>query len=460
MLDCQIFGLRAGWHHGMNLVIHVANCVLLFFLWRWLTGSIWRAGLLAALFAAHPLAAESVAWVAGRRDVLSALFLLLSLHVYISYARRPESWGRYLLVIGICGLAFATKPHLICLPLLLLLLDFWPLGRWKHASWNLLREKAPIFLMAAAVLALTLSGIHKTMTALGLPGPPLPVRATISIWACAAYIGKLLWPFSLAAIGAYSAPDVWQAAAAVLLCAGVTLIAMVNRRRTPALLLGWGWYLAALAPGFLFAQMEGQFMADHLTYVASIGLFLALAEGVAGWVSKSERLSSMAPAIGMALLLILAAATWFQTATWRDTASVYVRALAVASSNETTLRRLSEVVARDPSAGDIVARQTALVDADPLSGRNHYILGTLLSAQRRKAEALAQFAEAARHDPDSPEYRRTLGFAFLEAGNRERASGEFGAFLRLAPNDRGKEEVLRAVAGLVDPIPIGTAKGK
>jgi len=461
MLDCQLFGLNAGWHHAVNLLIHIVNSLLLFLLLRRVTGSAWRSSLVAALFAVHPLATESVVWVAGRRDVLSALFSILALRAYVAYAERPSSGRKYLLVIGLSALAFTARPHTGCLPIFMLLLDYWPLGRWKfstswRAGWrtnsHLVREKGPILAMAAVLAGVTLLVLHRTMAAIGLPGYPLSMRLPVSLWAYAAYIRKLTWPFSLSALGAYAAPVGWQMQAATAIFAAITFVAIATRKRVPYLLFGWAWYVAGLLPSLAFAQMENQFMADHLTYFPLIGLFVMAVWGAADWLSAAPRARVMAPWVTVALLLALALRTWAQTGTWRDSAIVYDHAISTAASNEAALRSLCESAFRDRDLGEgLVARYSERAADDPLSPRKHYVLGALLQAQGKRQEALAEFAEAVRHNPDSLQFRKGLGFAFLEVGNREAAYNQLDEALRLSPFDRDRDKILKALPELRTP---------
>ena len=463
MLDCELFGLNSSRHHAINLLVHIANTLLLFLLLRRLTRLVWQSALVAVLFSIHPLATESVAWVAGRRDLLSGFFSLVAIWTYVEYGKRPASWSRYVWMLAASALAFASKPMTASLPLLMLLLDAVPLGRWKRraslrsiiqANLGLLREKAPLFLMAAVLVGVTVSSIHSTMDTLAIPRFPVSSRIATSLAAVAFYVGRTVWPFSLAPMGAYSAAAPWQVEGATLLFIGISLLALAAARRAPFLIAGWTWYVVALLPTFLYAEVGTQFMADHLTYLPLIGLLVMLVGGASALVLRTRFRVPILIAAAALLVGALGLRTFSQANTWKDTAAVYEHTIRVASDHYATLQSLCAAAVRDHDIADAVADYYSKRSlADPLSPRLHYILGSLLFAKGSKQKAIAQFAEALRHDPDSAQLRKAYAFALLDDGKRERALAQFTETLRLAPDDPDRDRILAVLPDLKSQLP-------
>jgi hypothetical protein len=328
MLDCRLFGLEPAGHHATSLLLHLANTLLLFAVLRGMTGAPVRSALVAALFAVHPLHVESVAWIAERKDVLSALFWILAMGAWARYARLPSP-GRYLLVALLMALGLAAKPMVVTLPFALLLLDVWPLAR-RHLGWRrLAAEKLPLLALSAAAGLVTL---RYQQGSLAPPGSvPWSLRAANALVSSTDYLGKLLLPRNLAVF--YPLPlaiPAWKAAAAALLLLLLTALAAWRARREPWLLIGWLWFLGTLVPVIGLVQVGRQAMADRYTYLPSIGLFLAIVWGAAGLAGKRRPLLATAAA---AVLLALAAVTRAQIGFWADSVILYRHALAVTSDN-------------------------------------------------------------------------------------------------------------------------------
>ena len=277
MLDCQLFGLNARAHHLTSLLLHGANTVGLFVVWRRLTGATWRPALVAALFALHPLHVESVAWMAERKDVLSTWFGILTLGAYARYVESPRL-SRYLWVVALFALALLAKPMLVTLPFVLLLLDYWPLRR--AVGWRgLVLEKVPLLVLSLAACVMTFLAQIAGGTVASLERVPLAARLSNALLAYVAYLRKAVWPVDLAIYYPHSGRDVplWQPLAAGVLLLAVTVLAVALRRRRPALLVGWLWYLGMLVPVIGLVQVGTQSMADRYSYLPLVGVFVALA---------------------------------------------------------------------------------------------------------------------------------------------------------------------------------------
>lgn len=331
MLDVQLFGLNAAGHHGTSLLLHLVNVLLLFAVLREMTGAPGRSALVAALFAVHPTHVESVAWVAERKDVLSALFWILAMGAWTAWTRRP-SIGRYLLVMLLMVLGLASKPMVVTLPFALLLLDLWPLDRLRLGGWRLILEKLPLLALSAVSSLVTLRYQQTSMVSLEIL--PWTFRLSNAAVSYAAYLGKTLLPRNLAVF--YPIPlaiPAWKVAGAVALLLAIAALAVfftVGRaRRSPWLLTGWLWFLGTLVPVIGLVQVGRQAMADRYLYLPSIGLFLALVWGIA----EVARRRALRIAISAAALLALAIGTWRQTGTWKDSVTLYRHALAVTEDN-------------------------------------------------------------------------------------------------------------------------------
>jgi protein O-mannosyl-transferase len=345
MLDCQLYGLHPTGHHLTNLLLHAASAVTLFLvLWRMTRelghDTLWPSALVAALFAIHPLHVESVAWISERRDVLSGLLFMLTLAAYDEYVRRPQSLSRYLAVIGLFTLGLLAKPMLVTLPALLLLLDFWPLGRFDRTSsggagpasfpWRVVVEKLPLFALSIGAAVATLL-THKDDPNL----LTMPERLANGAISYVAYLGQLFVPVGLSIFYAHPEADrpVWQVAAAVALLLAITVAAVISRRSYPYFLVGWFWYVGMLVPVIGLVHVGPHARADRYTYLSQIGLYLALVWG-------AMRLSELWPArrwvfgLGSALMLTsLMACAWHQVGYWEEFDTLWKHALALDPKN-------------------------------------------------------------------------------------------------------------------------------
>ena len=337
MLDCQFYELWPGGHHLSSVLLHAATAVLLFLLLRRMTGALWPSALAAAVFAVHPLRVESVAWIAERKDVLSGLFFVLTLWAYVAYAGRPWSWFRYSLVVLLYALGLMAKPMLVTLPFLLLLLDYWPLGRFAPAAkgaagagpaatarrlgWLLL-EKVPLLALAAASCVVTLLAQARGHDGMDLL--PMSDRAANAVVSMAAYLGNFFYPAGLTIL--YRHPGSWprwEVAAAAAVLAIITAAAILCWRKCPYLIVGWLWYLGMLVPVLGLVQVGSQAMADRYTYLPMIGVTIALAWLLA---SAAENWRWGGPVFGAAAALavaVLMGCAWQQTSYWRNSETLW-----------------------------------------------------------------------------------------------------------------------------------------
>jgi tetratricopeptide (TPR) repeat protein len=440
--------------HGHSLFWHAATALLLFALWHRLTGARWRSFLVAALFAVHPMHVESVAWAAERKDVLSVFFGLLAVWAYIRYAAAP-SWPRYLGLTAAFVVSLLSKPMLVTLPFVLLLLDYWPLqrvvgGRWavtgergslplsavRRPPTTLLLEKLPLFALAAVVAVITCVARERTGATVSLADLPLSARLANAATAYGWYLSHTVWPSRLAVLypHPYRAWPVLPAAAGAAALGAVTLLSLWQARRRPWLVTGWLWFAGALVPVIGLAQGGEQAWADRFSYWPHVGLFAAAVWGL-GELARRARVPAAVIGAAAALALgALAVTTWTQVGYWRDSVTLWERTLAVTDDNAPAHAHFG---ADWLSAGrpDAAQRQFAeAVRIRPEAPELHYFLGVSMLSLGKDEEAAGEFREAARLDPAYADAWHNLGVACLRQGLPERAARALGRALELRPD--------------------------
>ena len=456
MLDVQLFGLAPAGHHAVSLALHALNAVLLAVVLARLTGAWWRSIIVAALFALHPLRVESVAWVAERKDVLSGLFFLLTIEAYRQWAERPGP-RRTAWLLGVYALGLLSKPMLVTLPFVLVLLDAWPLGRLAGLTLAtvprpgapappragltpprplaaLLREKWALLALAAISAAVTFIVQRETgavATAALVPTSERICNALIAPWR---YIGMTLWPVRLAPFHPHAAsPDIAGAAVALVALALATWGVLRAAPRRPYLAVGWLWTLGMLVPVIGLIQVGRQAYADRYTYLPTIGLLIALVWGVADLVGRSRRARGLAAAATAALLLALSIATARQVARWRDTRTLFTHALAVTPDNVVARENLGDALleAGDARAAIPHLEQAVRLDPEFPGARNN--LGSALGLVGRYDEAAAQF-QAALRTHETVDAHFNLGHIYATQGRMDEAIRECEAALRIEPS--------------------------
>ncbi len=407
-LDCQVFGQNAGAHHIVNVALHAANTVLLFWLLATLlrpTNSterhpiphVWMCGIVAALFGLHPLRVESVAWISERKDVLSVFFFMLTLLAYVRYVRlrapKNNATPAYLLTLGLFSLGLLAKPMLVTLPFVLLLLDFWPLKRVSsvRAGGALVLEKVPMFLVSAAASATTFFAQKGSGSVVGLESFPLSERLQNVTVSYARYLGKTFWPQNLCAYYPYEGWTALQVAGAALLMLALSALAIWSVRKRPFVFVGWFWFVGMLVPVIGFAQVGAQSMADRYAYLPHVGLFIVLVWGSFAIARK--------PALIVLSIATVAAAVvaTSQVAYWRDSEVLFDRTLRLTENNVSA----------------------------------NYFMALALETKGKKAESIPYFQEAIRGNPDNIKALTHLGRIFGEQGKIDDARKQFEAALRV-----------------------------
>jgi tetratricopeptide (TPR) repeat protein len=435
-LDCQLYGRWAGGHHLTNVLLHTANALLLFGLLLRMTGRRGLSFFVAALFGWHPMHVESVAWIAERKDVLSGLFFMLTLWAYLDYVRQPGAW-RYAAAVAFFTVGLLCKPMLVTMPFVLLLLDYWPLGRMANSAsqpaetWKRLAgEKAPFLFLAVVSSVVTFIAQEKGGAMVPLAAFSAGSRVANAFVSVLRYVGKLLWPRRLVVI--YQVPSSWPAglvAAAVVFAVAVLAGAWLLRRRQPWLAMGWFWFLGMLAPVIGLVQVGVQSMADRYTYLPSIGLFIMVAWGLDALAGRF-RLGriALAAAAGLALGGCLWTAR-LQAAHWRDSESLYRHAMEATPENSIPYNNLAVLYVDRHETKKAMALLLAAIALSPGYGDAHYNLGGVYDTLKRRSEAAAEYETALKIDPRNSMAIYKLANVFLAQGDTAGALAHYRAAL-------------------------------
>jgi cytochrome c-type biogenesis protein CcmH/NrfG len=415
MFDCQVFGLKPGAHHFVNVLLHSLSVVLLFLLLEQMTtgpsraGPIWRSAFVAAVFAIHPLHVESVAWISERKDVLSGLFFMLTLLAYVHYSRKPNA-VRYatMSILFVCGLL--SKPMLVTLPVVLLLLDYWPLNRFQRTevsgqrSAKLFIEKLPLFVLSLGSAIATL--IAQRGGILQMAHLPLTWRIANAASVYLIYVWQMFWPLNLAVI--YPHPGqlpIWETALATALLILVTALVFILRKRLPYFITGWFWYLIMLVPVLGLIQVGSQAHADRYTYLPQLGLYVAVVWGIADLLQSFRYRREICAVVAPLIIAMLGWRSWIQTGYWRDTERLWNRTLTVTGQNDFA----------------------------------HFGLGEFLLKVHRLDEAIAQFKIVLASHPNDPDANFQMGYAFMEKGDADAAMVHFEQTLKAKPENPDAE---------------------
>ena len=442
MMDCQLYGLNSKGHHLNNLLFHLANAVLLFLVLKRMTGDLWPSAWVAAAFALHPLNVESVAWIASRKNVLSTFFWMLTLWAYVRYAKKPRALP-YLMVLLFFALGLLAKPMLVTLPFVLLLLDLWPLARFrllpswaqatasrrdggsgfpKQATLRIIMEKLPLLLLSGASIWVSLGVAEKGGILLPERMVPMGLRIQNALVSYVVYIRKTLWPHDLSVFVPYPASiPLWQSVAAGFFLIVITMLAVRNANRKPYVLVGWLWYMGSLLPVIgLVQQGLWPALADRFMYIPQVGLFILIAWSIAGlWVSSRLTKAVLRPAVAV-LFLAMMIVTWVQVKCWRDSVTLFNHALEVTPYNFLGHMNVGTALAeRHREAEAIDHFHKALDTGHPRPEQVHFNLGLSYAASGDKDQALWHYHTAARINPRYAEPYIALGTFWLEEKNFE-----------------------------------------
>jgi len=478
MLDCQLFGLKPGWHHLINLLFHIVNTLLLFLVLHRMTRACWQSAFVAAIFALHPLHVETVAWASERKDVLSALFWMLTMGTYLFYVERPGLM-LYLLIIFFFALGLMAKPMLVTLPFVLLLLDYWPLQRYQPAGprlpnsgsnvpkdkrsrlkkkpsqgieggkslrllfrWPSIRplilEKIPFLALSAISSAATIYAQNKGGALSSIRALPADVRIENALISYAHYIAKTVWPQNLAVLYPYTdVLPLWEVLLAGLLLLCITGVAVHHMKQAPYLIVGWLWFLGTLVPVIGLLQVGIQAYADRYTYIPLIGLFMILAWGIADISTKWRyRKIILISACSLIFLSLLVQAR-IQVGYWQNSITLFEHTVRITDRNYLAHNNLGIALRSTGKIDEAVSHYQESIRIRPNYEQAHYNLGNALMAQKKMDDAVFQYREAIRIKPNYAIAHLNLGTVLISQGKPQEALIHFREALKWDPENAG-----------------------
>ncbi len=484
MLDWQLFGHNAGGHHWTNLLFHLFNTLLLFFLLDYMTGEVWKSVFVAALFAVHPLNVESVAWVAERKNVLSTFLWLAAMAAYVRYVNHP-GLRRYTAVAFLFTLGLMAKPMLVTMPFILLLLDYWPLKRLpspEHREINngsrpffslvrksphaplckgglkggfhdlrrptghagLLWEKVPLLMLSVLSSLITFHAAVEGDALRSLSAFPIIVRMENALVSLVLYLKKMIFPHDLAVFYPFPADyPLWKPVAAAFLLGGITLAVLWAAKRRRYLAVGWFWYLITMMPVIGIIQVGAQSMADRYVYVPYIGLFIILAWGVPDILKRWRYRIVFFPLITLVILSVLGCLAWRQVEYWKDAETVFRHAIRVTEGNYLAHNNLGAALARKGKFDAALIQYEEALRIKPQYADAFFNRGEALAALRRLTDAESSYKDALRVKPSLAEAHNNLGIIMASRGRMDEAASHFIAALRIRPDYKIAEDNLR-----------------
>lgn len=453
MLDYQLFGLKASWHHLVSMLIHIINVLLVFWILTNLTGALWVGAFIAAVFALHPVQVESVAWAAERKTVLSGLFWLLTISVYIWYTRQPTI-GRYILLFLTFGLCIMTKPVVVTLPFALLLLDYWPLERikWepgikplipnaksprKISAVLLIMEKIPLFLLSAVLAVVTFISQKNGEVLSSLEKIPLTLRIANAFISYIRYIGKIIWPSKLAVIYPYFHLNLTDAVAiiCILLFTLATIFCIYMGLRKKYVLVGWLWYVGTLVPMIGFIQAGSQSMANRYMYLSILGLLIIAVFAVKELAAKKTQLKFFAAASAVVLLFALGIITRMQVKHWQNDLTLFGYALKVTENNAIAENGLGIALFKAERLNEAVPHLAKAIQIIPTFSDARNNLGMTFLKLGKFNEAIACFDELIKQKQASPKVYVNLAITYARQGRYDLAKQNCANAEQLKLND-------------------------
>jgi len=430
--DVEIFGLNPAGHHLTSLLFHCANAVLFFLVFRRMTGFFWGSALVAALFAVHPLHVESVAWAAERKDVLSTLLWLLALGAWVGWCRKPRP-AQYLAVAALYALSLSAKQMPVTFPFLLLLLDWWPLGRFAPGRrLKLIAEKLPLLALSATASAVA----YLAQSGFGAVGnAPLEARLANAVIAWCTYIGKALWPTRLALLYPFplEPPALVPTTLAVAALTAVSILVIRARRSRPFLAVGWFWFLGTLVPVIGIVQIGNQALADRYTYVPLTGLLIMAIWGIAALAARCGQRARWIASGAVVLVVVLTVASRAQVRTWHDPVSAFSNAIQARENNHIAHYNLGVYYHEHGDDRLAVEHFRTAIAIWPDDAVAHNNLALVLESEGKLAEAIGELWAATRADPRLAEGHYNLGRILADSGERFIAQATLERALKLRP---------------------------
>jgi protein O-mannosyl-transferase len=462
MVDCQLYGLNPKGHHLTNLFFHTANSLLLFIVLSRMTGTLWQSGFVAVLFALHPLHVETVAWAAERKDVLSMFFMMLTLWAYIFYIENPGV-KKYLLVVLFFALGLMSKPMLVTLPFILLLLDYWPLGRLKsgQAQGNLRKtkkripsdnrsnvsqlilEKLPLFILAMGSSIVTFLVQQSGGATKSLAMYSIQVRITNALISYLEYLEKMVWPTGLAVLYPHpgDALSAWKGMVCGVVLVFITTVVVRMIQRAPYLAVGWFWYLGTLVPVIGIVQVGSQAIADRYTYIPLIGIFIIIAWGLPQLIENFRYKDKVLIISGGILIPLLMVSTWSQTRHWKNSTTLYKHAIEVNGNNYPSFSvvyyNLGNTLVKKNELEEAISHYKMAIKINPEHVLAYNNLGNALSQKGDIEGAISQFKTAIKIDPQNALAHDNLGVILDELGEYEKAIAHYKTAIQVKPDFAG-----------------------
>jgi len=462
MLDCELFGLKAGWYHMTSLLFHIANTLLLFSLFKKITGRVFCSGFVAAAFALHPQHVESVAWIAARNHTVSTFLGFLTIIAYVRYVEKQNlKW--YISALLFFGLGLMTKSTLITLPFILLLLDYWPLNRFstakylennhnekntikfKNPQWKVLMrliwEKAFFFFFSAISISITFFLQKDIGKVQSLSELSITTRIANSLISCTTYITKTIWPTHLAVFYPHplSKVSIWWALVSALLLLVISIVVIRLAQSRKYLLVGWLWYIGTLFPVIGLVQSGRQAMADRYTYISIIGLFIIVAWGLSDLLNRWKHKRIVLSISALIAIVLMTICTRIQVIHWRNTISLFEHALKVTEGNYLAHTSIEEPLRKEGRFEEAIFHNTEALRIKPDYFKPHINLGILLAKRGNLDEAIKHYKTALQIDSESLEAHNNLGNALMQQGKLDEAVTHFKEAIRIEPN---KPEIL------------------
>jgi tetratricopeptide (TPR) repeat protein len=458
ILDYQLHGLHAKGHHLTSLFLHIANTLILFIVLSRMTGAIWQSAFVAAMFAFHPLNVESVAWAAERKNVLSTLFWLMTLWAYIHYAEKPNI-KRYGLVFLFFTLGLMSKPMLVTLPFVLLLLDYWPLRRLKFKQergsnkisekniakrsevLQLVLEKVPLFLLSAVFSIVTYIA-SKSLGAMDYgENLTFSTRVTNAMVSYLDYLGKMVWPSELSIL--YPHPGntltAWEGILCGMALVGITIISIRLIRKAPYFAVGWFWYLGTLVPVIgIFVQAGDQAMADRYAYVPLIGIFIIVAWGLPELMAKWRYKEKVLPISAGIIIFALLITTWKQVGHWKNSITIFKHAISVTDKKYPSFvvahNQLGIALFSDGKNEEAISHYKMAIKFNPDHAKSHSNFGGALLAEGKIEEAISHYKMAIKLNPDFAAAHFNLGITLVAGGKIEEAIPHYRMAIEINPD--------------------------
>ena len=434
MFDYQLYGLNAGGYHLTNRILHILSTLLLFWLFCRMTGAIWKSAFVAALFALHPLHVESVAWIAERKDVLSGFFWMLTLCLYVYYTEKPAI-KRYLLVLFSFVCALMSKPMVVTLPVIMILLDYWPLGRFQSHKSNLilwqLKEKIPFFIFSIIISIITLYAQYKPFVK-HFSFYSRIANAPVSF---VTYLEKTFWPHDMAVFYPFSIQiPVWQVVGSILLIIVISIAVVAMMKRMPYLFVGWLWYAITLLPVIGIIQVGDFAMADRYHYLPSIGIAVMLAWGVPLLFPHEDmRKKILCPAVIIALA-ILAVLTWQQCGYWKNNTTLFSNALQVTKDNYLAHNNLGLTLFTEGNTEEAIYHYNKAIRIKTDYTYAYNNRGVAYNKLGQYQRAIEDYNESIRLKPHYADVYKNRGSAYFKLAQYQRAIDDYSEAIHLKPD--------------------------